>query len=201
MKKLLILIAMSLCHFAAMTDPQGFDDKHRRSILKSVEADSTAIYRFFDLIIEPAQNEMLHRQILPSITMAQAILETGYGNSELARRANNYFGMKGIYNGCKYAYKNDDYRCYNDLKASFIDHSNHLRKKPEINKLIRDYNKDFNDWVRALVDINYATDPLYADKLIDIIKRYKLYRYDYMVANEVPAEQSPSFKNREIRMI
>lgn len=133
---------------------------------------------FINNIDEYAVIEMNVHGILPSVTIAQAILETGYGTSELSILGNNYFGIKGGYNQCEYYYKLEYYRCYDDIFTSFRDHSEFLLEKAVILKLIQTGNKNYVTWAKSLQLIDYATDPEYANKLIDIIERYGLDRYD-----------------------
>lgn len=131
--------------------------------------------------------------VLPSIIIAQAILESNYGESELAVKANNLFGIKGSYNGMSVKmstieYKNNksytieaEFRAYPDLKSALIDHT----------KLILDgtsWNKDqyydvlaaanYQEAARALKKSHYSTDPKYPEKLIAIIEQYNLGKYD-----------------------
>jgi peptidoglycan hydrolase-like protein with peptidoglycan-binding domain len=128
-------------------------------------------------------------KILPSITVAQAILESAWGNSELTRRANNLFGVKAFsdwegkkitletteyYNGEKqivYA----DFRAYNSLNESIEDHSKLLsysRYKP-----LREC-ENYKDASQRIYECGYATDPKYPEKLIRIIEENKLYELD-----------------------
>ncbi|MFK7809332.1 MAG: glycoside hydrolase family 73 protein, partial [Saprospiraceae bacterium] len=125
-----------------------------------------------------AEREMRHHGIPSSITIAQAILESGYGTSVLAIEGNNYFGIKGGYNQCEIYYKLEYYRCYDFVSVSFEDHSDFLLKKAPILALIRDGNIDHLDWAETIQEIDYATDPEYAEKLIDIIRRYDLVQFD-----------------------
>ncbi|MEL7021535.1 MAG: glucosaminidase domain-containing protein [Bacteroidota bacterium] len=127
-----------------------------------------------------AEQEMQRSGVLASITLAQAMLETGYGSSQLAREGKNFFGIKchNRYTRCKYWYKNDYYRCYDNESDSFSDHSDFLLTKPFIRNLLSAGNCDYRAWTKTLTDIHYAEDPLYENKLNDIIQRYHLTRLD-----------------------
>lgn len=130
-----------------------------------------------------AENEMLYSGVPASVTLAQAILETGYGSSDLAKEGKNFFGIKchNRFTKCKYLYKNDFYRCYENESASFRDHSDFLKTKPFVQVLLAAQNNDYRSWTKTLTAIHYAEDPLYEKKLNDIIKRYNLYRFDRYV--------------------
>lgn len=127
-----------------------------------------------------AEKEMSRSGVLASITLAQAMLETGYGSSDLAKEGKNFFGIKchNRFTKCRYLYKNDYYRCYENELASFQDHSDFLKTKPFIQALLAADNRDYRSWTKTLTAIHYAEDPLYETKLNDIIERYHLQRLD-----------------------
>ena len=114
-----------------------------------------------------------------SITLAQGLLESGAGQSDLARIANNHFGIKchSDWNGKTYRKdaetRNECYRSYKRAEDSFRDHSLFLtRKRYEV---LFTYNiRDYKAWARGLKACGYATDPKYPDKLIKIIETYEL---------------------------
>ncbi len=118
-----------------------------------------------------------------SIIMAQAILESTYGNSDLVKNANNHFGIKcntnwdgvGYY---KDAEKRDEcYRVYNTPEESFNDHSIFL-KRERYNELFKIKITEYKKWALGLKKYGYATNPDYAELLIDLIERYQLYNLD-----------------------
>lgn len=118
-----------------------------------------------------------------SIKLAQAILESGSGNSELARFSNNHFGIKcaGGWQGGK-TYRRDDspndcFRVYERPEQSFRDHSEFLLRARYARLFELDKN-DYKGWARGLKAAGYATNPRYADLLIDLIERYDLKQYD-----------------------
>src|SRR5690606_24906929 len=127
--------------------------------------------------------EMERYGIPASIKLAQALLESGNGNSTLARRANNHFGIKCTpeWPGKK-TYQDDDrrndcFRVYNRPEDSFKDHSQFLLRK-RYEALFELDKDDYKGWAKGLKSAGYATNPRYADLLIDIIERYQLYQYD-----------------------
>ena len=118
-----------------------------------------------------------------SITLAQGILESGNGNSSLAREANNHFGIKctGEWNG-KTILRDDDqkddcFRVYTSPEESFRDHSEFLKRKRYAPLFELDKN-DYRGWAMGLKDAGYATNPRYADLLINLVERYELSRFD-----------------------
>lgn len=130
-----------------------------------------------------AIKEMNLHGIPASITLAQGLLESGNGNSSLARDANNHFGIKctGEWTG-KTILKDDDqkddcFRVYGSPEESFRDHSEFLKRKRyaalfELNK------DDYRGWAEGLKSAGYATNPRYAELLITLIDRYDLGKYD-----------------------
>lgn len=119
-----------------------------------------------------------------SITLAQGILESGAGQSELARRSNNHFGIKCHTNwtGGR-VYHDDDYRgeCfrkYRKVEDSYEDHALFLTNRPRYAGLFKLDVKNYKGWARGLQKSGYATDKAYANKLIKMIEDYELYKYD-----------------------
>lgn len=138
---------------------------------------------YINLFRKTAIREMYKHKIPASITLAQGILESGSGRSDLATRANNHFGIKcaGDYSGEKY-YKDDDkkndcFRVYDHADESFRDHSLFL-KKARYASLFDLKTTDYKGWAKGLKKAGYATNPKYPDLLIAIIEQNKLYEYD-----------------------
>lgn len=127
----------------------------------------------------------MHKHKIPaSITLAQACLESGDGNSSLARKANNHFGIKCHNGWIGKKYRHDDdkkdecFRKYNDPIDSFTDHSYFLISGSRYNSLFDLPITDYKGWAHGLKAAGYATNPKYAKLLIDIIEEYQLYKYD-----------------------
>lgn len=119
-----------------------------------------------------------------SITLAQGILESGAGMSELARKSNNHFGIKcnTDWRGGR-VYHDDDlqgecFRKYNRVEESYDDHSRFLAERSRYASLFRLNLTDYKGWARGLQQCGYATDKAYANKLIKLIEDYELYRFD-----------------------
>ena len=131
-----------------------------------------------------AVREMKHHHIPASITLAQGLLESGAGKSALARKSNNHFGIKcgGGWKGPSVKHDDDArgecFRKYKSVKDSYEDHSKFLTSSPRYAKLFKLRQRDYKGWAKGLKKAGYATDPRYADRLIDIIETYGLSRYD-----------------------
>ncbi|NVJ89668.1 MAG: glucosaminidase domain-containing protein [Flavobacteriaceae bacterium] len=128
--------------------------------------------------------EMHEYKIPASITLAQGILESGRGRSELARKSNNHFGIK-CHTGWKgeRVYHDDDakgecFRKYTYVESSFNDHSKFLTERRRYAFLFSYGTKDYKKWARGLKKAGYATDRKYPNKLIKIIEDYELYEFD-----------------------
>jgi len=138
-----------------------------------------------------AIREMNSSGIPASITLAQGILESGNGNSELALKGNNHFGIKCTpeWKG-KTMLKDDDkkddcFRVYKTPEESFKDHSEFLKRKRYAPLFELDKN-DYKGWATGLKAAGYATNPRYAELLISLIERYNLNQFDRM---ESPREK------------
>lgn len=140
--------------------------------------DYVATYK--DIAIE----EMEKSGIPASIKLAQAIQESAFGTSELAKNARNHFGIKcADWDGPTY-YKMDDeahkscFRVYDDPEQSFRDHTTFLTTRSHYAFLFEYESTDYKRWARGLRKAGYATDPKYATKIIRTIDEYKLAQYD-----------------------
>ena len=144
---------------------------------------SFTVYEYIDRFKGIAIQEMNLYGIPASITIAQGLFESGNGNSELARVANNHFGIKANsdWRGAVY-YKNDDnpndaFRVYKIAEDSYRDHSEFLKKK-NYAFLFELEKNDFTGWAYGLKKAGYATNPNYPQQLINIIQKYNLNKYD-----------------------
>ena len=138
---------------------------------------------YIDQYKDLAIAEMLKYNIPASITLAQGLLESGAGQSELARESNNHFGIKcHDWRGDRSFYdddeKNECFRSYRDVYESYEDHSKFLARQPRYRSLFKLKKTDYKGWARGLKRCGYATNPAYAKQLINIIELYKLHRYD-----------------------
>ncbi|MBR4740202.1 MAG: glucosaminidase domain-containing protein [Bacteroidales bacterium] len=152
----------------------------------------------------PLAVKEMHRTGVPaSITLAQGILESGAGLSQLATKGNNHFGIKchKDWTG-KRMYMDDDrkgecFRVYKKAEDSFRDHSDFLRYRDRYKFLFDLKVTDYKGWAYGLKKAGYATDPHYATKLIKYIEDYKLYRYDKMSTKEAAKVPEPPHKIEE----
>ncbi len=138
-----------------------------------------------------ALSEMYQNGIPASIKLGQALLESQYGTSELAQNTRNHFGLKckDYWEGQRYYHPDDDYdeqgnkllscfRVYQRVEDSYRDHSNFLKHSPWYKTLFELDRTDYRAWAKGLKKCGYATDPAYPAKLISVIERYELYRFD-----------------------
>jgi len=156
-----------------------------------------SIYKYIDRFHDLAIEEMHRCSIPASIKLAQGILESKYGKSELAVYANNHFGIKcnedwrgNRYNKFSHEWtpKNKHmrmscFRCYETVKENYIAHSNFLRHRTYYKSLFQLKSIDYRLWAKGLQKSGYATDPRYASKLIQLIEQYKLHKYDRWLDN------------------
>ena len=142
-----------------------------------------------------AMKEMKRTGVPASITLAQAILESKSGESNLAKNHNNHFGIKckSDWTGAK-AYQDDDakqecFRAYDNAEVSFKDHSNFLKNRPNYVDLFLLDPVDDTAWAYGLKKAGYATATDYPKKLLKIIDDYELAQYNFPeLENEVEEE-------------
>ncbi len=177
LKFMLVWVASLNIAFAAETPQASFINKYKNIAIK----------------------EMERTGIPASIKIAQALLESGAGRSDLARKANNHFGIKcgGDWTGKTY-YKEDDdrdargrivpscFRKYNKAEESWIAHSEFLSGRYRYQALFQLDPKDYRAWAHGLRQAGYATNPNYGTDLIRVIETYQLYQYDEVRVNVPP---------------
>ena len=154
------------------------------------------IEQFATLAVE----EMYRSGIPASITLAQGLLESGYGLSELAVKGNNHFGIKchNNWTGGRMYYDDDRkgecFRKYKSPEESYRDHSDFLRYRDRY-KFLFDYKiTDYKSWAHGLKKAGYATDPSYPKKLINLIETYGLHEYDRKPASFAKSDRKSSKK-------
>ncbi len=184
--RLLALALLAVVFFSACSSRKY--SRNNKQIEKAAnKANPTAkSYTTLNYIAEfkaVAIEEMNRYGIPASITLAQGIIESGSGNSSLAKYANNHFGIKctSDWKGKGY-FKDDDkaddcFRVYKDARESYKDHSEFLKRKRYSFLFELDKN-DYKNWALGLKQAGYATNPKYPDLLIGVIDRYQLYQYD-----------------------
>ena len=151
------------------------------NILNVSSQSKTELYviKYSDLAIR----EMKQYNIPASITLSQGILESGNGESRLATKGNNHFGIKchgwqgqEIY--ADYDEENECFRKYRKVEDSFRDHSIFLKKNGRYSFLFELDLNDYVGWAHGLKKAGYATSPNYAEKLISLIEKYDLSKFD-----------------------
>lgn len=150
------------------------------------------INEYSDMAVE----QMRLHKIPASITLAQGLLESAAGQSNLARKSNNHFGIK-----CGSGWKgrtvrhtddapNECFRAYKHVRDSYEDHSLFLSRGARYAFLFKLDITDYKGWARGLKKAGYATDPSYANRLISIIEDYELYKYDQLKKGKKTVEKS-----------
>lgn len=167
-------------------------------------ATKTPQQAYIDKYAALAVHEMYRSGVPASITLAQGMLESGNGLSELAVKGNNHFGIKchNNWTGGK-MYHDDDakgecFRKYSDPELSYRDHSDFLRYRDRYKFLFDLELTDYKGWAHGLKKAGYATDPSYPSKLIRLIETCKLHEYDRKPSNfsqPVVKEEKPVRKN------
>lgn len=140
---------------------------------------------YIDRFADIARKEMQKYGIPASIILAQGLLESDAGESPLAQKNNNHFGMKCFSRTCKKGHcsnftddsHKDFFRIYDNAWESYRSHSHLLRGK-RYRHLFKLDSKDYKGWARGLKKAGYATDKHYAEKLINLIEELDLHRYD-----------------------
>lgn len=155
------------------------------------------IAKYKDAAIE----EMVRTNIPASITLAQGILESGCGKSELATKANNHFGIKckDEWTGKRF-HQDDDapnecFRVYETARESYADHSEFLLTRSRYANLFKLPAGDYKAWAVGLKEAGYATNPKYASILIGNIETYNLHDYDNVGYAIIKANESPIVQN------
>jgi flagellum-specific peptidoglycan hydrolase FlgJ len=148
--------------------------------------------RFIASIAEAAVASQDQTGVPASVTIAQAILESYWGSSRLAREANNYFGIKAQTRagtagtvwfdvweviGGSNVMRSEPFRAYSTIAESFVDHGRFFVENARYAAAMA-VRSDARQFARAVNAAGYATDPSYASKLIGLMDRYNLYRFD-----------------------
>jgi len=165
---------------------------------------SQAVLDYIERYRYIAVEEMVQHGIPASITLAQGILESGSGKSELAAKSNNHFGIKCHtgWTGDR-VYHDDDakgecFRKYKNAEESFHDHSYFLTSRSRYAELFKLKPDDYKGWAKGLKKAGYATNPHYADRLIKLIEDYELYIYDKLTTDQLLAmEENKKFDKED----
>ena len=159
---------------------------------------------YIDQYSSIAKDEMKAHKIPASIILAQGILESGMGYSRLAKEGNNHFGIKchKDWSGEKIYHDDDEkgecFRVYKNVASSFRDHSLFLKNRQRYSPLFKMKLSNYKGWAKGLKKAGYATDPGYAEKLISLVERFELMRFDSKIFKRqiekyTPNKLSPNF--------
>lgn len=152
----------------------------------NVNAQKEKTEQYIQQYSELAIQEMIRTGVPAAIKLAQGILESQSGESDLVKRSNNHFGIKckTEWTGDK-TYHDDDekgecFRVYPDATASYKDHSDFLKTRPHYNFLFKLDPTNYEAWANGLKKAGYATSPTYPKSLIKVIRDYQLDRFNQM---------------------
>lgn len=172
----ILVLLMSSC---GMTR-QGFNTTTNNRSVQPGSIEYAYIERYKDLAI----SEMRRSGIPASITLAQGMVESDYGRSTLAIKSNNHFGIKchNDWTGATVRHNDDKnnecFRSYSNPEDSFRDHSDFLMTGARYKSLFSLSSTDYKGWARGLKQAGYATNPQYANMLIEKIEQFNLHQYD-----------------------
>ena len=184
---------------------QGFIKKLFQQLLMviffafSVNAQKITPLQYIDLYKDMAVREMNRMGVPAAITLAQGLLETESGNSELVKKSNNHFGIKckNNWTGEVVTYDDDSlgecFRSYASVEDSYRDHSNFLRAGKHYAFLFDLQPTDYKGWAYGLKKAGYATNPKYPAILIRHIEQYNLQQYN--LAGELPVLDAKNLKD------
>lgn len=207
-KKLVVLLIIGICFASCKSKKAYSDQLRTKNVLnerkksgldksnrnhegvlpaepsKFISFKIESVSEYIETFSETAQLEMMGYGIPASITLAQGILESGSGKGELAMKTNNHFGIK-CHKGWEgdYDFHDDDekgecFRKYNHPMYSFRDHSVFLTTRSRYAFLFNLKYTDYKGWAKGLRKAGYATDPRYPQKLIYLIEKHGLHKYD-----------------------
>jgi len=169
-----------------------------------VKVTTQMVLAYIEKYKDVAKENMTRTGIPASITLGQAILESGAGTGPLSMQANNHFGIKchKEWTGPSIRYTDDEenecFRKYDDPSQSFKDHSYFLTSRPRYAELFEFEKDDYKSWAYGLKAAGYATDKAYPDKLIGLIERYQLGRFDAEVLGKQYAAVPVAGTNKPI---
>jgi len=171
-------------HFTFAVDP-GFAERNGTAT-GQVTAAMRQCRDYIERYAPVAVAEMQKFGIPASITLAQGLLESNAGDSQLAQSTNNHFGIKCFSNKCKKGHcanftddtHKDFFVRYDNVWSSYRAHSAFLKNSRRYGQLFQLQPTDYRGWARGLAQAGYATDKMYADKLIALIQNLELDQYD-----------------------
>lgn len=165
MKKLLVLISLFMV-----------------GIEVNAQLKDATVWKYINTYKDIALEQERSYGVPAAITLAQGIVESGAGTSKLTKRSNNHFGIKTDGKDGKFVYAKDDdpglskFKKYNSALESYIDHSRFLRRYSRYRSLFSLNTFNYRQWAQGLQDAHYASNPKYAQMLIQYIERFQLYK-------------------------
>lgn len=168
-------------------------------------AQRLTVEEYIEQFKDVAMNEMKRSGVPASITLAQGILESENGNSELVKKSNNHFGIKCKSNWTGESVTHDDdangecFRAYTNAGDSYRDHSDFLKANLRYASLFKLDPTDYAAWAKGLKKAGYATNPRYPDLLIKYVETYSLQQYTLTTLNKL--SESDIAKTDEVKDI
>ncbi len=171
------------------------------TLVLAANAQKEKAYNYIAQYKDIAIAEMQRSGVPASITLAQGILESAYGESDLCKQSNNHFGIKckTEWTGNK-VYHDDDtkmecFRSYQSAAESYKDHSDFLRTRDWYSFLFKLQPTDFEGWAKGLKKAGYAMEKDYPQKLMKVINDYNLNQYTLIAMNQLPNPNATLAKN------
>ena len=166
-----------------------------------IHAQNLSPSQYIQMHKDLAIREMKRMGIPAAITLAQGLLETENGNSDLVKKSNNHFGIKCKSSWTAEGVSHDDdapgecFRTYKDAEGSYRDHSNYLRGSDRYAPLFRLDPRDYKAWAYGLKKAGYATNPRYPEILIKNIEDNNLQQYTIVAVNDVPVFDASKYQS------
>lgn len=172
-----------------------------------VNAQNITAENYIDMYKNIAVAEMKRSGIPASVTLAQGLLETESGNSDLVKRSNNHFGIK-----CKKNWMgetvthtddapNECFRKYPKAEDSYKDHSDYLKSSARYAELFQLDAADYKGWAYGLRKAGYATNPRYPQILISNIEKYNLHQFDTVTAEVFAGKALETNQNEKVALL
>lgn len=189
---ILAIAAVALLLQGCITSKNGLNSKDSvfvssKEISKARDDYERYVFTYYPLAVE----QMERYRIPASITLAQGLLESGAGKSKLARKSNNHFGIKADKSWKGKRTSNWDngrlcyFRKYESVRDSYEDHSLFLAGKSRYASLFKLNRTDYKGWAKGLRKAGYAEDRQYPSKLINLIEKYGLQKYDRYTSSDI----------------
>ncbi len=197
MKPLYIFILLGVLTLASCST--SMQSVPAKNISQAKDSYERYILTYYPIAVE----QMVRHNIPASITLAQGLLESGAGNSKLSRSSNNHFGIKAdkSWKGKRTSSMDNGKLCYfrkyNSVRDSYEDHSMFLVNRQRYASLFKLKKSDYKGWAKGLKKAGYAEDPAYPTKLINLIERYGLQRYDEYTMKDVKRADGVAFETYE----